>query len=227
MSIRLLVVDDDVEIQNVIKESFGLAGYQVDLADSVTGALELMENNEYDVLITDKNFPVLHHEQEGGMLLLKEVRQRYPATEVIMITGYATIETAIAAMKLGAFDYIVKPFRMQALIKKVARIIELKRFLNPTITLKSFKECHNALLEVFEDRQRNIDEKTEGAIKSMLSKLDDFFRAQQERERVILIQREALANISSDAEQLRELLPQGNEGAALLDRIYEHSLRRL
>jgi ActR/RegA family two-component response regulator len=227
MGVNLLVVDDDSDILDVIKQAFIPSGYNIDSTNSIGHALELMVENEYDVLITDKNIPSPKNVQEGGMELLQQVRQRHPATEVIMITGYATIDTAIEAMKLGAFDYLSKPFPIKFLIEKVERIVSLKRFLNPNSTLGSFKAYHNDLLGLFENTDRCFDEKAIKSIKSILSKLDDFFRVQKERERIMIEQREALAKIASNAEELCELLAEKNESYDLLNRICEFSNRRL
>ena len=227
MGINLLVVDDDVDILDVIKQAFIPSGYHIDSTDNIGKALALMSEKEYDVLITDKNISGSQNVREGGMELLQQVRRRHSTTEVIMITGYATIDTAIEAMKLGAFDYLSKPFPINSLIEKVERIVGLKRFLNPNSTLGSFKACHNDLLGMLENTDRRFDEKTIKSIKSILSKLDDFFRVQKERERIMIEQRESLAVIASDAEALSDLLAEKNESYDLLDRICQFSNRRL
>lgn len=227
MGINLLVVDDESDILDVIKQAFMPSGYHIDSTNSIGTALELMSQKEYDVLITDKNFPAQEDVREGGMELLKQTRRRHPNTEVIMITGFATMDTAIKAMKLGAFDYLSKPFPMSSLIEKVERVVELKKFINPNNTLESFKAYHNDILSLFENTNLRFDEKAKESIKSILSKLDDFFRVQRERERIIMKQREALANIASDAEALSEHFSEKNESYDLLNRICEYSNIRL
>lgn len=107
---RLLIVDDDVvfgdELANLLRED----GHAVEIAGSVPKALEWLEGQEADLVLTDLRMP-----RRNGLELLREVRARWPMTLVIMITGYATIETALEAMKLGAFDYLRKPFRADQL----------------------------------------------------------------------------------------------------------------
>lgn len=227
MGVNLLVVDDDSDILDVIKQAFMPSGYHIDSTSSIGNAMELMAQKEYDVLITDKNFPAPEDVREGGMELLKQTRRRHPNTEVIMITGYATIDTAIKALKLGAFDYLSKPFPIMSLIEKVERIVELKNFLNPNNTLESFKAYHNDILGLFENTNISFDEKAKDSIKSILSKLDDFFRVQKERERIMMEQRETLAKIASDAEALSDYFADKDESYELLNRICEFSNRRL
>lgn len=123
MPLRILIVDDN----DVFREEFGSLlkddGHEVDIAASAPKALEHLETQEYDVVFTDLKMP-----RQSGMELLKETRSRWPRTLVVMITGYATIETALEAMKLGAFDYIRKPFKVdqiQETLKLVAQEREL------------------------------------------------------------------------------------------------------
>lgn len=227
MDVRILAVDDDSSILEMIEKAFGRSGYRVDTAGDAAWAIALLKQNDYDVVITDKNFSGPEAQTEGGMEILRYLRHCESPTEAIMITGYATIETAIDAMRLGAFDYIVKPFSLEVLKEKVNRILEFKKFLNPVDTAKSFKGFHNQLLNLFENRDREIDSVTEQAIKSILTKVEHFFRVQKERERIMIEQRQALAEISSDAEELREKFSENGIVSELLDRICSTSNRRL
>lgn len=227
MDIRILVVDDDANIVDMLVNTFSRSGFYVDSATDVDQAMTLMGAREYDVLVADKNLDDDETEEDGGIRLLRYLRQQGKRTEALIITGYATIETTIEAMRLGAFDYITKPFSLETLTNKINRIIEFRKFLNPDSAIKSFKEFHNDLLNIFENRNRIIDPDTESAIKSILDKVELFFTVQRERERIMIEQREALAEISSDAEALREKLGDQGESYDLLDRICTASSRRL
>ncbi len=226
MEARILVVEDDSDIVDMLVAAFSRSKYYVDTARDIEQAMTLLAAREYDVLITDKNLDE-KEEEEGGMRLLRHLRQQGSRTEAIMITGYATIETAIEAMRLGAFDYLTKPFSIATLKEKVKRIIEFRKFLNPALTIQSFKEFHNDLLNIFENRNREIGQETENAIESLLDKVERFFVVQKERERIMVEQREALAEISSDAEELREKLLEQGTSHELLERICRTSQRRL
>lgn len=101
---RILIVDDDQIIVDSLSEFLRLEGYGVDGAGSFSGAISALEKRPYNLLISDVNM------SEGdGFELLRTVRQRYPEVVVIMITGYGTIESAVEAIKLGAYDYLTKP----------------------------------------------------------------------------------------------------------------------
>ena len=128
MSARILVADDEESILDLLSRFLEKQGYQVDVANSVDTALALLRENRYDVVLTDKNMPDLSGRTEGGMEIVRFVREQMPESEVIMITGYATIETAVEAMKLGAFDYIMKPIPLNELKEKIERILEYRRY---------------------------------------------------------------------------------------------------
>jgi DNA-binding NtrC family response regulator len=102
---RILVVDDEMIVcescERILKEE----GYEVECALSGREAFEKMKGNPYDIVITDLKMPGI-----DGMEVLRTFRKEYPDAIIIMITGFSTVETAVEAMRLGAFDYIPKPF---------------------------------------------------------------------------------------------------------------------
>jgi DNA-binding response OmpR family regulator len=109
-SVRLLVVDDDAVFRDEVSTLVRDEGHVAETAPSVAKAIEQLEHEEFDVVLTDLKMP-----RQSGLELLREVRARWPRTLVIVITGFATVETALEAMKLGAFDYLRKPFRVEPL----------------------------------------------------------------------------------------------------------------
>jgi len=102
--IKILVVEDEEIIRVMFQQSFVNWGFQVDMAENGKIALEMCQENAYHIVVTDLNMPVM-----DGMELLKRVKSKWPFTEVVVVTGFATIESAIEAMKLGAYDFILKP----------------------------------------------------------------------------------------------------------------------
>ena len=116
---RLLVVDDETNLRIVIQKELRRLGYEVEIAGDGEEAWALLEKQEYDVLLCDISMPRLN-----GIDLLRRIRDRRSnPPEAIMLTGQATVETAIEAMKLGAYDYLTKPYRItevSALVKKAA-----------------------------------------------------------------------------------------------------------
>ncbi|MDD4890341.1 MAG: sigma-54 dependent transcriptional regulator [Phycisphaerae bacterium] len=101
---RVLIVDDDAIIVDSLKEFLSLEGYEADGADDFDSALSALEKRPYQLIISDVNMP-----DGDGFELLRVVKQRYPEVVVIIITGYGTIESAVEAIKLGAYDYLTKP----------------------------------------------------------------------------------------------------------------------
>ncbi|MFA7096375.1 MAG: sigma-54 dependent transcriptional regulator [Gammaproteobacteria bacterium] len=116
---RLLVIDDEKialrNLEHVLKKD----GYEVVGTQSGSNALALLEKQPFDVVLTD-----LRMEKVDGMQILRKCRELYPDTEVIMITGFATLESAVDAMKHGAFHYIAKPFRLDEVRKVVSEAME-------------------------------------------------------------------------------------------------------
>ncbi|HTT14775.1 MAG TPA: response regulator [Thermoplasmata archaeon] len=123
---RVLVVDDDAVFREELAELLRDDHHAVELAPSVPKALELLGHDEYDVVLTDLKMP-----RHGGLELLQEVRNRWPRTLVVVVTGYATVETALEAMKSGAFDYVRKPFRIEQVRETLALAAQEREFDSP------------------------------------------------------------------------------------------------
>jgi ActR/RegA family two-component response regulator len=117
-SLRLLVVDDDRVFREELSSLLRDDGHSVQEAPSVAKAIQELELEEFDVVFTDMKMP-----RKSGLDLVREVHQRWPRTMLVMITGFATVDTAVEAMKLGAFDYISKPFQM----RQVQQVLDVLR----------------------------------------------------------------------------------------------------
>ena len=116
---RILVVDDDESLRRVTQVQLEQEGYTVAASANARDALGALEKAPYDLVITDLKMPGL-----SGADLLRRVRQEYPEILVIMVTAFATVESAVEAMKLGAYDYITKPVNADALRLTVSRALE-------------------------------------------------------------------------------------------------------
>ncbi len=124
-SFRILIVDDNREIRLILEEYLREEGYAAEGAGDGREALTKHSDARYDLIITDLNMPGM-----TGIELIKEIGKEESTTEFIIITGYASLDTAIEAVKAGAFDYIVKPFRIEELkvvIKNAKDKIMLKK----------------------------------------------------------------------------------------------------
>lgn len=105
----MLIVDDEPNMRKVLADVFADEGMSVDVtADGLT-AVSLINQNSYDVAIVDLKLPDI-----SGIDVIKEIRRRNLSTIILMITAYSTVDTAIEAMKLGAYDYVTKPFKVKS-----------------------------------------------------------------------------------------------------------------
>src|SRR2546423_10030089 len=119
---KVLVVDDEESVVVTIKAILQLDGYDVATTTSGVQARAMVRDTEYDLVLTD-----LRLEDGDGLDVLKAVRESYPETVTIMLTGYASLESAIQALRAGAYDYLVKPSEVEELRSTVARGIERRR----------------------------------------------------------------------------------------------------
>src|ERR1700741_4992532 len=120
---KILVVDDEKSILLLLKEALTQWGYQVTTASSAVEGLELLKNGLFDAIISDIRMPDM-----SGLDLLREIRKQDQTIEIVMMTGYPTIASAVQALKEGAYDYLSKPLILDALRHLMARIME-RRFL--------------------------------------------------------------------------------------------------
>jgi DNA-binding NtrC family response regulator len=114
----MLVVDDEVVTRSLCVEVASQAGLQVRSSETTEQALEILEQYPIDILVTDLKVPQL-----GGIDLLKRVKSTYPQVAVMVLTQYGTIETAVEATRLGALDYITKPFHVEDFRSKIERVV--------------------------------------------------------------------------------------------------------
>ncbi len=128
---RILVVDDDLEMGGLLSEVLQEEGFHVSTTGDSLEALSLLKREEFDLLITDLKMKGLK-----GLDLLEEAKRVAPTTPVIIITAFGTIESAIKAMKMGAYDYITKPFQMDELILTLRKALETRQLRKEVIRLR-------------------------------------------------------------------------------------------
>lgn len=128
---RVLVVDDEKFIRDIIADFLGMEGYIVRTAEDGSSAVSELERARYDMIISDLKMPKM-----GGLELLREVGKSHPDTLTVIMTGFGTVETAIDAMKRGAYDYILKPFKVEEIVHIVQRGLEKKRLTAENLRLR-------------------------------------------------------------------------------------------
>src|SRR5215468_2945175 len=122
---RLLIVDDDVELQGLLRSRFERLGMTTTVASSAEEALAKLSHVRCDVALLDLHLPGI-----SGLDLLARLKEQQAEMEVILLTANASVETAVLAMKRGAYDYLTKPFRLQELeilIQKAFEKVQLAR----------------------------------------------------------------------------------------------------
>ncbi len=121
MKARLLVVDDEEQFVEALSERLSMRDYDVTTCLSGEDAIEKMKNYNFDVVILDVRLPGIE-----GTDVLREIKNLKPLTEVIMLTGHGTVEMAIEGMKLGAFDFLMKPCETADLTVKIDKAHDRK-----------------------------------------------------------------------------------------------------
>lgn len=117
-SYNILVIDDDAFMRDACRQSLAKHGHSVTLAKSGREGLSLLEKWSFDLILLDLRMP-----GEDGLSVLAKIKELDPEAIVVMITGYGSIKTAVQAIKLGAFDFIAKPFTPEELLKLVSRVM--------------------------------------------------------------------------------------------------------
>ncbi len=139
---KLLLVDDEKGFLDTLTKRLKKRELKVRAVYSGDDALvELKKNSAIEVVVLDVKMPGM-----DGIETLVEIKQRFPLMEVIMLTGHATVETAIDGMKLGAFDYLMKPCDIDVLISKVNEAIEKKRQHDEKIMEARIKEISDRMV---------------------------------------------------------------------------------
>jgi DNA-binding NtrC family response regulator len=129
---RILIVEDDVSLRRVIQAQIAHMGVDVSTAGDVPGALKILESANHELVMTDLNLP-----GQSGLDLLRTVRTGYPETTVVLMTAYGSVQTAVEAMKNGAYDFLTKPVRPTELIALINRVLERTRLIQEVRTLRS------------------------------------------------------------------------------------------
>jgi putative nucleotidyltransferase with HDIG domain len=198
---RLLVADDDAAVRSVLAEFLG-AEYECEAVGAAEGALRLLESSEFQLVLSDIAMPGM-----SGLELIPRVRELSPDTLVILISGSQEIESAVDALRAGAFDYLVKPFDLEHLQFAVRRALEHQRLL-------SAKRGYETYLErIIERRTEELDSalrSSEGAyhltLKALVTALETRdLETHGHSERVVNFSLRLGRELGLDAEQMRSL----------------------
>lgn len=131
----LLIVDDEIELKNALCETLADAGYETVGAGNAAEGLKILASRDFDLLLSDLMMPGM-----DGIQLLRKALEIDPQLVGIIMTGQGSISTAIEAMKVGAFDYLLKPFNLQTMLPILARAMEVRRLRMENVKLRRYVE---------------------------------------------------------------------------------------
>src|SRR5215468_2618130 len=128
---RILIVDDEEIIRDILADFLAMEGFEVRTAPDGAAALVELTSQHFDLVLSDLKMPNM-----GGIELLDAISTHAPQMVTIIMTGFGTVETAIDAMKRGAYDYIMKPFKMEEVVHTVRRGLERRKLQAENLRLK-------------------------------------------------------------------------------------------
>lgn len=132
---NVLIVDDEEEFREMTIKRLNKRDLQCEGAENGEQALECIKKGDFDVVLLDVKMPGM-----GGVETLREIKRIKPLIEVVMLTGHASVESGIDGMKLGAFDYLMKPIELDPLLEKLKDAYEKKRIQQDKIEKAQFKK---------------------------------------------------------------------------------------
>ena len=159
-STRMMIVDDDGDLRMILADYFGKRGFNVVSLRSGTDAVEMLSSSrdQFEIVLTDLVMPGV-----DGMAVLKAARRHNPLVQVVVMSGYSSLKTAIESIRCGAFDYLAKPFELVEIEIVVNRILEHQR-------LAAENQRLNRKLSLLSEQARSVDSRLD-AIMSLLSTL--------------------------------------------------------
>ncbi|MCU0598891.1 MAG: response regulator [Desulfobacterales bacterium] len=126
MTLKALVIDDEQIVLDSVKKILAAEKFDVDTTLSGTDGIEKALNHTYDIVLTDIRMPGV-----GGLIVLRDIKRARPSMPVIIITGYGSVRSAVQAMKLGAADYIEKPFEPAKLVEAITNAVSAAKNVKP------------------------------------------------------------------------------------------------
>ena len=140
---RILVIDDEAIIREVLRDILSREGHTLTLVPDAESGLEALDRAEFDLIILDLMLPGM-----GGLEMLKEIKRRDPDQLVVLITAYGSVETAVQAMRMGAHDFLTKPFKNEDVLRTLRNGLRHRRLLSENRTLRRALQGHTRFGEL-------------------------------------------------------------------------------
>ncbi|MDO8945138.1 MAG: response regulator, partial [Desulfobacterales bacterium] len=231
----ILFVDDDRAILEIVREYLAEIGYQVDVVDNGLTALERIREKPYHIVFTDIKMPDI-----DGLELLSAIKEYRPETEVIIVTGHGSMESAIQAMKYGSYDYLQKPFKLNVLKIIIDRILDEKKLKQEKIVLKTrvkdrhrydalvgislrMQEIYDTIERMRQDSPNVLIEGESGTGKELAAHVIHRTSDRSQKPFVTVTCQSIFKHVAPEryGERIRELLGSAQEGALFLDEVCE------
>lgn len=228
--VKILIVDDDEVYRDVLKDAIGEEDTELTLAAGGEEALAFLEASAFDILITDLNMPGI-----DGLTLLKRARQLYPDILTLIITGYGSLESAVEAIRSGAYDYIQKPFRIDEVAVSTRNAIDRVRILRERQAL--LEELEKAYLRL---QQLEAEARRQGRHEESVEETPggEDANAPKARSRMVWVPgqlpldvlegpKDAMGQVLTDLERLKELRRERIVDEAEFERLKKIILRNV
>ena len=223
----ILIVDDEHVLLKMIANILG-KNYSCDTADEVASAMDMIKNNDYHIILTDKNMISADgSHDEGGLEILEFAKKYDPSVEVIMMTGYASAESAVKALQLGAFDYIFKPFNIKDLIEKIEFIRKCQNLFNSEDIAGFYKSLNIDLITFLDSEYHIAIEQQDPLHKFLNDRIGFIIKTIKTLERIVIDQRENMAVIASKTDEFIDNNPEPGPHLVLAKEILDLASRRV
>lgn len=204
LAVRILVVDDDEVYREILRDAIMMDGVEIVMASDGVEGLARLQESPFDILISDLNMPRM-----DGLSLLKNAREHHPHLIMVVVTGYGSLGSAIEAIRLGAYDYLQKPFKIEEMVVTARNAVEKVRFLRERAALLQEVEMLHQKLRMAEMMKDLREKGTGGARGEAFSEKALYLSAQPTPLWMLESPRDHLGGALTALDNLKELRRDG------------------